>query len=153
MIFSEFIYKRIITRIREMALPVTEIRKNYLKVVDKHTGEINKDIDLLSALKDCSTINQLIEQGFCGTLNVDIERHRIGLYFIDSTKPSNFNFFHFPSDYFNDKEQYLEKYKQECIARSKKSEEERNKYLKEQEDYKKQLYDKYLELKKEFENE
>ena len=151
--FSEFIYKRIIGRIKEMALPITEIRKKYRKIVDKYTGEINKDIDTLSALKDCSTINQLIEQGFCGTLNVDIERHRIGLYLIDSTKPSNFNFFHFPSDYFDDKEQYLEKYKQECITQSKKSEKERNKYLKEQEDYKKQLYDKYLELKKEFENE
>ena len=151
--FSEFIYKRIIGRIKEMALPITEIRKKYRKIVDKYTGEINKDIDTLSALKDCSIINQLIEQGFCGTLNVDIERHRIGLYLIDSTKPSNFNFFHFPSDYFDDKEQYLEKYKQECITQSKKSEKERNKYLKEQEDYKKQLYDKYLELKKEFENE
>ena len=151
--FSEFIYKRIIGRIKEMVLPITEIRKKYRKIVDKYTGEINKDIDTLSALKDCSTINQLIEQGFCGTLNVDIERHRIGLYLIDSTKPSNFNFFHFPSDYFDDKEQYLEKYKQECITQSKKSEKERNKYLKEQEDYKKQLYDKYLELKKEFENE
>lgn len=56
--FSKFISKRIIKRIKKMALPITEIRKNYLKVVDKHTGEINKEIEILSPLKEYSIINQ-----------------------------------------------------------------------------------------------
>lgn len=151
--FSEFIYKRIITRIKEMALSVTEIRKNYLKVVDKHTGEINKEIDVLQPLKNCTTMNQLIEQGFYITLDLDNEKSRIGIYLINNNNFTDVICFNFPIDYFDDKEQYLEKYKQECITKSKKTDKDRKKYLKEQEDYKKQLYDRYLKLKKEFENE
>ena len=150
--FSEFIDKRIITRIKEMALPVTEIKKNYLKIVDKHTGKINKDIDVLSALKDCSTINQLIEQGFCISLYVNLEKSRIRLYLIDSSNPSNIKVFSFPTDYFDDKEQYLEKYKQECITRSEETKKEVEKYLKSKEIDQQKLYNKYLKLKKEFEN-
>lgn len=150
--FSEFIYQRIILRIKEMALPVTEVIKNYLKIVDKHTGEINKEIDVLTPLKECATINHLIEKGFCVSINVDIKRSRIGVYLIDVSKPTNVRSFSFPIDYFEDKEQYLEKYKQECIGKSKQSEKERKKYLKEQENYKKEMYNRYLELKKEFEN-
>lgn len=151
--FIEFIQKRIITRIKEMALPITEIRKNYLKLVDKRTGEINQEVDILASLKECSTINQLIEQGYCISLLLDIERARISVYLINCDNPSKFKGFSFSIDYFNDKEQFLEKYKEYCISQSKESEKERNEYLKEQEDYKKQLYKKYLKLKKEFENE
>lgn len=151
--FIEFVQKRIITRIKEMALPVTEIRKNYLKLVDKRTGEINQDVDVLASLKECSTINQLIEQGYCISLLLDIERARISVYLINRDNPSTFKGFSFSTDYFADKEQFLNKYKEYCISQSKESEKERNEYLKEQEDYKKQLYKKYLKLKKEFENE